>query len=272
MLNPDQCVEPFAVTPSIDTAFAAQDRGALALPCNSNGTAVKQCEFGDVEHPDHTVAVIGNSHAAALVAGLDAYGAAHHWKVVLMRKTDCLGVSTLDLGGPGGADCATWTSTVLAELNSRPDIDAVIFAAHANAVHYLAAAEPSAETAAQLREHIAGTFAAVDAPVLVVGDTPGSRPDPAPECVYLHRAQYDPCATEPGGGLSDDNVESLAARDTPGVSYLSLLPTVCDEAGCHVVIGGSIVYFDDHHLTASFSRSLAPYLGAAVESLLESEG
>ena len=60
----------------------------------------------------------------------------------------------------------------------------------------------------------------------------------------------------------------LAAAATPGIRTLSLLPYVCDADTCHTVIGGLVVYFDDHHLTASFSRSLAPYLGAAVQEAL----
>ena len=31
------------------------------------------------------------------------------------------------------------------------------------------------------------------------------------------------------------------------------------------MIGGVVVYFDDHHLSGTFSLSLAPYLGRALE-------
>ena len=264
------CERPFAVG-DIDTAFSGQDRGALAEPCNSYGTTVRRCEFGDTEDPALTVAVVGNSHAAALIAGLDAYGNEHNWRIVLMRKTDCLGVSTLPFAQPAGSECTSWTENVF-EMLRAPDIDAVVFATHRNAMHYLAdPVTPDAEVA-ELKPHIEANFAALVAsgmPVLVVGDTPGTRPDPAPECVYLHRFDYDPCATPlPTDGRDDGNIVAEAARAVPGVGYLSLLPTVCDSNACHVVIGGTIVYFDDHHLSGSFSRSLAPYLGAAVEAQL----
>ncbi|MCU1578310.1 MAG: acyltransferase [Rhodoglobus sp.] len=268
------CPLPFAMT-GVDTVFAAQDRGSLALPCSSRGTTVTQCEFGDLTNPVHTVAVVGNSHAGALIAGFEAYGTAHHWKIILMRKTDCLAVSTLDLGQPGGQDCIDWTANVLHELASRSDIDTVVFATHSNAIHYLSKAHPSESDVAALTRHVESTFASLVAlgkTVLVVGDTPGTRPTPAPECADLHRNQYDPCATGPTDGLQDGNLESVAARAVPGVNYLSLLPYVCDSASCHVVIGGTIVYFDDHHLSASFSRSLAPYLGAAVERAYAATG
>jgi hypothetical protein len=247
----------------------------LAQPCNSLGTAVTECEFGDLEDPVHTVALVGNSHAAALLAGFEAYGTEHHWKIILMRKTDCLAVSTLELGQPGGQDCVDWTTNVLPELTTRTDIDTVVFATHSNALYYLAHRHPSESDVAALTSQAKSTFASLVAlgkTVLVVGDTPGSRPTPAPECADQHRDEYDPCATGPASTLEDGNLEAAAARAVPGVSYLSLLPYVCGASSCHVVIGGTIVYFDDQHLSASFSRSLAPYLGAAVERALVSSG
>ena len=268
------CPKPFAMT-GVDTVFAAQDRGVLALPCSSRGTEVVQCEFGDLASPVHTVAVVGNSHAGALIAGFEAYGTAHHWKIILMRKTDCLAISTLDLGQPGGQDCLDWTANVLHELASRTDIDTVVFATHSNALYYLAHRNPSEADVAALTQHVEANFASLVAlgkTVLVIGDTPGSRPTPAPECADLHSTQYDPCATGPSDGLQDGNLEAVAARAVAGVHYMSLLPYVCDPSACHIVIGGTIVYFDDHHLSASFSRSLAPYLGAAVEHAFVSGG
>jgi len=263
----ERCDDPFAMSPDVDTAYAAQDRGVLWQHCNAYGTAVKTCEFGMTEGYDRTVAVVGNSHAAALIPGIDAYAQDHGWRVLLMRKTDCLGVSPLDLGGPDGADCAAWTENVLDELARRADIGLVVFGSHANALHYLAAPEPSTSDVRTLETRVGETFQALlDAGkrVLVVGDTPGTRPTPAPECVYLHRADNDPCATPVGDGLEDDNLEAAVARAIPGVEYLSLTPYVCTDR-CHALIGGVVVYFDDHHLSGSFSRSLAPYLGEALE-------
>lgn len=270
MAEAARCELPFAVG-NIDTAFSGQDKGALADPCNSLGTTVTRCEFGDTEHPELTVAVVGNSHAGALVAGLDAYGKNHGWRIVLMRKTFCLGVSTLPFAQPAGRDCTEWTRNVLKQLQG-PDIDAVVVATHRNAMYYLADSGTPASELAALEPHIAANLAALVAAgksVLVVGDTPGTRPEPAPECVYLHRFDYDPCATPlPIDGLDDGNVVSRASRSVPGVGYLSLLPYVCDSSACHTVIGGTVVYFDDNHLSASFSRSLAPHLGGALEAQL----
>ena len=269
------CEDPFSAD-GIDTAFAAQDRGILGTtPCNSNGTAVVRCEFG-VDDPVRTIVVVGNSHAGALIPGLEAYALEHDWRVVLLRKTDCLGVSTVDASGAGGQQCAQWTRAVLDELERDGGADAVVFVSHKNALHYLTAARPSDQAEAALRENISANLAAVRASgkaVLVVGDVPGTKPVPAPECVYRHASEYDPCALPRSPeALEDGNVEMAAATATPGIRTLSLQQYLCDAAACHSVIGGVVTYFDDHHLTATFSRSLAPYLGAAVEEALRDGG
>jgi hypothetical protein len=39
---------------------------------------------------------------------------------------------------------------------------------------------------------------------------------------------------------------------------------ICDTPRCGVVRNGAIVFTDDNHLTASFSRSIAPVLGQRI--------
>ncbi|MEP6851710.1 MAG: SGNH hydrolase domain-containing protein [bacterium] len=51
-------------------------------------------------------------------------------------------------------------------------------------------------------------------------------------------------------------------------SYLPLSQYVCDTTTCHALIGEVVVYFDSHHLTSAFSRSMAPYFRADVDAAL----
>jgi peptidoglycan/LPS O-acetylase OafA/YrhL len=255
------CADPFAVPPGLDTAFAADDKGSLGEPCSSTGTAIVRCEFGETQHPDRTVVVVGNSHAGHLIAGLEAYGEANGWRVELMRKTGCTGASTLELTERG---CREWTETVLAELLDRDDVDAVVFATNDESLHYLGPADATESQLEQLRAGVTANLAALVAAgrtVVAVGDVPGTY-SPAPECVYLHRGDDDPCASprEEESG----NLVAEAARATPGVAFVGLDQYFCDTDTCHVVIGGAVVYIDEHHLTAAFSRSLGPFLGAEI--------
>jgi peptidoglycan/LPS O-acetylase OafA/YrhL len=234
MLPGTGCEAPFAVPANLDTAYAASDKGSLALPCSSTGTTVVQCEFGELDDPVRTLALVGNSHAGHLVAGLDAYGLEHGWKVVLMRKTGCTGASTDELTESG---CLEWTNAVLEELHGRADIDTVVFATNDDALHYVGDDGMGADAVARIEANVAANLGALrDAgrTVVAVGDVPGA-PESAPDCVYLHRSSYD--------------------------------PYFCGARRCHSIIGGAVVYLDEHHLTAAFSRSLGPILGGAIASL-----
>lgn len=268
MLN---CPAPFAVPPDLNTAFAEVDKGSLGENCNSDGTAVKECSFGDLESPRHTLAVVGNSHAGHLVAALDSYGRAHSWKVVLMRKTGCTGALAHPVAEPTDHACTEWTDQVLNELESRADIDIVVYASNNDSLHYLGPPGLDKTGRAALVAGISDTLGSLVAEgktVVVVGDVPGHYSEPVPECVYLHRSEYDPCATSLSDGREKDNFVAAAARETPGVGYVDLLPYFCDRLSCHVVIGGTVAYIDEHHLSAAFSRSLGPYLGAAIAARL----
>jgi hypothetical protein len=42
---------------------------------------------------------------------------------------------------------------------------------------------------------------------------------------------------------------------------------MCDEQSCLPVVGGALVIKDIGHMTRTFSRTLGPYLGRAVDRL-----
>lgn len=261
----EHCEQPFAVPNTLSSAFAVTDKGSLAEPCNAKSAELVRCEFGVLDHPTRTIALIGNSHAGALVAGFEEYARDAGWKIVLLRKTGCVGASTSEWTTQYSADCTAWTTAVLRAVASD-EFDAVVFATNNDASKYLGPAHaPHDELLANIKQNLASLARAK--PVLALGDVPATSV-PAPECVDEHFLQYDPCATPRASGVERDNIVAQAARATPGVTYLSLLPYLCDAAKCHVVIGGVVVYIDEHHLSASFSRSLGPYLGAELASLL----
>ena len=266
------CAAPFAAPPGMASAFAAVDKGALALPCDS--LAADWCEFGDLDSPTRSVVVIGNSHAGHLIAGLEQYGLDNGWKITLMRKTGCTGVSTAAETAQTHPDCVAWSRGVLDDVMADPTVDAVVVATNNDSAQYLVGGGADAAAIDAVRADVAanlGALVAAGKAVLAVGDVP-RQAEPAPECVDLHHREYDPCATPRSAGEERGNIVAEAARLTPGVGEFSLLPYLCDAELCHVVIGGIVVYIDEHHLSASFSRSLAPYLGEAVATQIAGRG
>jgi hypothetical protein len=52
------------------------------------------------------------------------------------------------------------------------------------------------------------------------------------------------------------------------VKLLDMNDQICATPRCEVVRNGAIVFTDDNHLTASFSRSIAPVLGRRIASAM----
>jgi hypothetical protein len=64
------------------------------------------------------------------------------------------------------------------------------------------------------------------------------------------------------------DAQTEAARGL-GVSFIDMNDQICNSARCPVVRGKTIIFTDDNHLTASFSKSMAPVLGIRLEAALE---
>jgi hypothetical protein len=154
-----------------------------------------------------------------------------------------------------------------------PHLAAVIFASFTSAARFLtgqwspsAGAERAARTA-MLQTWSA--FARHGVRVIVTEDVPGVRPHSDPECIAQSRATHDPCTVRRSRAVRPNIMDQLARAHPNIVTYLRLDQYFCDSSRCHGLIGGLVVYFDSNHLTATFSRSLAPYLGAQIAPLLQ---
>src|SRR5690606_24315202 len=100
-------------------------------------------------------------------------------------------------------------------------------------------------------------------------DVPGNRPALTPHCVAENIKEYDPCAADRDGKFKViTNAMWEAAKSEQSVSTIDLTPYFCDDDKCHSMIGGVLVYFDAHHLTATYSISMAPLIAPAIESAI----
>jgi hypothetical protein len=83
---------------------------------------------------------------------------------------------------------------------------------------------------------------------------------------------YDPCA-ESRSAVVQPNLMSRLAQQHPALAhYISLTRYFCDATKCHALIGGVVVYFDDHHITTTYSRSLARFLGPEIAAAIAGRG
>ena len=272
ILPVNRCALPFRRPAHLDTEFAQQDGAGYDCLQQLDATTPQPCVFGDRLHPRRTIAIVGNSHARRLAPALDLYGQRHHWKIVLAAEIDCLGQTSRPTSVQSAAlPCLRWSAAVQRLLLRMPRLTAVLFVSHRSADEYLAGRGASVTDRAVTRQRVLATwsrFRARGARVMVTEDVPGMRPAQDPQCIAMSTAVNDPCSTRRASVLRPNFLTDLALSHPAAATYLPLHQYFCDATRCHGLIGGVVVYFDSHHLTDTYSRSMAPYFGAQVAAAL----
>lgn len=275
------CPDPYAPTELTNASLAKRDVGRgvdVSDPCKQQlqASAVITCEIGDIASGTTTIALVGDSHAGHLIEGLDAWGRDNRVRFVTYLKTWCAGTGQPGIAaahvGSGGAvrSCATWGVGVVDSILADSRIEAVMYANYTRP--YTLPDPTHAGRTISADDFAAGWTRLIegDRTVIAVRDVPTMRPMQVPQCIAGQPGVVDPCTRPRAEVLPAEDVDPLvvAATANPDVELIDLTPIFCDEATCHTLIGGVIAYFDAHHLTSTFSLSLAPILGDAIDDAL----
>ena len=103
---------------------------------------------------------------------------------------------------------------------------------------------------------------------VIVQDNP-ELPFSAPSCLAEHVHSADRCAAPREEALNPAvraAIDAVAAR-TPA-EVVDLTDTMCNQRACPAIIGATLVYSDDHHLTATFGAELGDPLARALAPIL----
>jgi len=269
MLEQNDCDKPFARTATVAPGYAATDifwsdgsalAGGRCAP--KPGSILSTCELGVVEDPDLTIALIGNSHGEHMVEPLAMAAEQQNWRLLPRVRARCSGLESAEEIREASADtsiaadqaeCYAWGHAVIDSLAERQDVDAVIISA--------SGVSANAEATAQIQRLVDSGKT-----VVVLGDSPRFPGDAtAAECVEASTANYDPCSWD---GDSQNAIDAAIA-EARGLPFVDIIPNFCSDDGrCHVVIGGLIAFFDNHHMTLDFSRTLAPFLARELSAQL----
>ena len=259
---------------------ASTDQPSLPPDCHLPffGTETGECVFGNPAG-QVTVALFGDSHAVHWFPAMERLARENGWKLVSLTKGGCPAASVRRAGKLTGVQeaCLQWRQAMIERLAAlRPD--AVVMA---SAARYIDLADGgTAHTGIGAAEWESGTrrtlsaFQAAGVPVVVLRDTPW--PDQqVPHC--LGRSAWaswwrgrQSCAfaqTNPPSELVE-RLERRAAAGVPGVRYVEMTDQICTASPCRPERDGMVLYNDAHHLTATFSASLAPALEREIRPLL----
>jgi peptidoglycan/LPS O-acetylase OafA/YrhL len=228
-------------------------------------TTVPACTFGD-RTASRTMVIYGDSHAAMWFAAMNVIALNAHWKLVVLGKGYCPADSLPyenppGFGRSGGeyAACDAWHTFAINRIRKlHPDLVVITQEIRSKPDGRLYTSE-------QWENGLEKTFSLLGVPaqrIVVLGNIP-ILPKSPPGCLSLHPDDVQACSGLPLGFEDQFNQAEVAAAAHAGTRYINVKNWFC-AATCSPVVGKYQVYFDDYHVTATYSVYLARVLDDAL--------
>jgi hypothetical protein len=238
-------------------------QGAFACYDSAPGSNLPDCSLGSTRPDALRVALVGDSHGAMLVPALTDRAGEANWHVDVFVSRGCVW-SQSDLANADDP-CHARNAAMHEKFTTGEPYDVVLLAARRSLD--VPQGEPFAafaQAGPQWDEVLArGTR------IVAIADNPLVPPELV-DCVIA--APDDDaartCAIPESAGYVWADGLADAARSGPRIDLVDLRGFFCRDGVCPMVIGDVIVYRDRDHMTATYSRSLAPFLVEEITALL----
>ncbi|WP_243418343.1 acyltransferase family protein [Actinomycetospora cinnamomea] len=209
--------------------------------------------------PQRRVTVVGDSHMQQFLPALEPLARERGWEVRTLVRARCPFATTSE-SDPADSTCVEWNAAAIEHLAADPP-DAVVTSATRDVRVGLTEQTPDGFVAAWQRLDGLGI------PVLAVRDNPRYDHRPS-ECLERHGRGAPECEVPRGDLLAADPPYALRDDVPSGVAFLDLSNEICTPATCPPEIGNVLVYLDDNHLSASYSRTMSAAVRQQVPTLL----
>ncbi|MFX0539329.1 acyltransferase family protein [Ornithinimicrobium sp. Y1847] len=214
----------------------------------------------EIPDPTRTIVITGGSHGAMWEPAWRVLAAEHRWRVLVMVKAGCqlttnTGQFPRSTDWPTTASCQEWNRNAIETLRELdPDAVFTIATSTTGDGDPERASKGFIEAWEQLGEE--------GIPVVAVRDIFRMK-ERVPDCLEQHPNDPRRCDTPRQAAPTSPMTPAMVPDN---VSLLDLTDAVCTAEVCPAVIGNIIVYFDHSHLSASYARTLAPALDAALRA------
>lgn len=252
----------------IPSPLAAFDDKPKTCMQSQEKAALRVCTTGaKVADATRQVAVIGDSHAMAWMPAVQQVARERGWRLYALLKGSCPLIEAVRVIDPASAaSCVTWNDAVQSWLTKHPEIDQVIVTASSKNEFVPDSGRTWQETAVRGYLQAWDELPDTVTKIVVLRDVPRPRPDVVACSQTAVSAGHDvrECGRAEDQALLDDPEVQAAAQSDRSPKVIDLTRYFCADDYCSPGIGGAFVYRDGHHLTATFSRTLAPYLAASL--------
>jgi hypothetical protein len=212
------------------------------------------------------VALVGDSHAAMWQPAFQRVAEQRHWRLETLAKVTCP-LQDLRITSPylsrEYTECEQWRGEVMARIQAeRPRLVVLDMSRRYGADFGFTSYDPAwldtlGRTVAALR--------ATGATVLVLGPAADPRA-PVPACLSAHLDDAGACAPTRSTGFDSGGITAeQAATVAGGGHYADLTDLFCAADRCPVIVGNTLVFRDDNHVTTEYAQLLAPVMGALAD-------
>lgn len=241
---------PPALTPPLATIKMFPRRFRIPSSCYSHDastrTTSRVCRVGHT--PSRKLLVlVGDSHAFMWLPAVLVMAKRDGWTVVPLIRFGCTPGKWFVTGG--GDYCATWFRWAVARIRQlHPSVTLLGGSIGERPSAETESATAGVVTAARLLKPLGR--------LVVIGDPEGLAVEPVP-CLTAPHASLSSCMTTwPASSLvAYDRV--ARATETLGVGFLPTRGFVCYRRQCPAVVGRTIVWMDNSHLTGIYSAQVA---------------
>ena len=256
---------PADLTPSLASARDDEERlrgdGCLAF---ERVTTPPNCVYG-VKGSAITIALVGDSHASHWFPAIEAIALERGWRLVTFVKVSCSFTTLVQRNlalKREYRECTAFNEATVARLNQiKPALTIIV---NRRTFRPIEENITSALAGAALGEMVAR----IPGATVILVDTPDPGRD-VPACLSKHPSDIRACLfTQDDADNREIGIAERVAADVSGARLIDLTANICTEWPCSPISGSVLIYRDEDHMTATFSRSLAAPLGVEIAKLL----
>jgi hypothetical protein len=237
------------------------DHWAHRYPCYVTGgeSVAPDCVVGDAE-ADTTVVAFGDSHMGMWLPALDAIGRSDGFRVVPFVKRGCVSFDVPMREGRRDS-CAEFRVRAVQEMRAL-DPEAILLSNRALPPNFDAGGETVEVWEESVRSTLR-TMAGIAPTVRVFDDVPQIGVDPA-DCVSDSDSTMATCTPRAGTRSVQGILATRKAADSTGVPYVNVAGLTCFKQRCPLVVGQTIIYRDDDHISMTWAERLTDELRARM--------
>jgi peptidoglycan/LPS O-acetylase OafA/YrhL len=262
-----------AVPSNLDPSLAAAPADKAAVFVNGcvrswRDVGQSECATGDTASPT-TVALVGDSHAAMWNPAFERLAEQRHWRLETLAKVTCplqeLHITSPYLGREY-TECEQWRGQIMDRLTAEhPRLVVLDMSRRYGGDFGFVSYDPAwldtlGRTVARLRS--------IGATVLVLGPVPDPRSS-VPGCLSGHLDDATACAPARPAAVNDGGIGAERAATTGGGGqYADVTDLFCTADRCPMIVGNTLVFRDDNHVTTEYAQLVAPVVGALADRAL----